>query len=181
MAWVASFLNSPGIVHQAGRNTRLSLRASTHDQAGTSGRDHYTYNAGSASERQKATIEHVFGSAAEKPGSSGSEAPWHLGWQVNERNLIWNNDLKLRLLQRHIAQELGITQHEAQQRIMDITSLLPGLAPRLAAIKASTVVLLCADIEARSSAAACHVHACANTLPNSEEHACRRSRPGSSS
>lgn len=28
----------------------------------------------------------------------GPARPWQLGWQVNERNLVWNDDLKLRLI-----------------------------------------------------------------------------------
>ena len=28
----------------------------------------------------------------------GPSRPWQLGWQVNERNLVWNDDLKLRLI-----------------------------------------------------------------------------------
>ena len=28
----------------------------------------------------------------------GPSRPWQLGWQMNERNLVWNDDLKLRLI-----------------------------------------------------------------------------------
>lgn len=130
-----------------GRGQHQQTRSSSHEHAGTSGRDHFTYNSGSSSERQKATIEHVFSPADARPGSTRADAPWLLGWQMNERNIVWSNDLMLRLLQRHIAAELEISDQEAQQRIIDVTALLPGLAPRLAAIKAATVVLLCADLE----------------------------------
>ena len=172
MAGAVTSLFATGIAY------RLSAKAGTHEHAS----GHVTYKSGSAHERQKATIEHVFGSSADSPGWQKTEAPWHLGWQMNERNLVWTNDLKLRLLQRHIAQELGIAQHEAQQRIMDITSLLPGLAPRLAAIKASTVVLLCADIEARLLVCCLSLHVLEHHLSKQGGlHACRRSRPGSSS
>jgi hypothetical protein len=46
----------------------------------------------------KATIEDVFpldGGAAQV---SSGKAPWQLGWQTNERNIMWNDDLKMRLL-----------------------------------------------------------------------------------
>ena len=28
----------------------------------------------------------------------GPARPWQLGWQMNERNLVWSDDLKLRLI-----------------------------------------------------------------------------------
>ena len=69
------------------------------DQASSSGRSDtntYLYNSGRPTERKKATIEHIYeedGSAREGPPS-----PWNMGWQMNERNLVWNDDLKARLL-----------------------------------------------------------------------------------
>ena len=98
--------------------------------------------------RQKATIEHVFGGDTnDHHKGAAASPPWVMGWQMNERNLVWSNDLKLRLLQRNVAQELGLSDEEAQQRIVDVTALLPGLATRLAAIRATTVVRFCADIK----------------------------------
>ena len=125
-------------------------RSSSGEHAETSGRHQYSYNAGASSERRKATIEHVFGGESNEHNKGSSAAPpWHMGWQMNERNLVWSNDLKLRLLQRNVAQELGLSDEEAQQRIVDVTALLPGLATRLAAIRAATVVRFCADIKVR--------------------------------
>lgn len=60
----------------------------------------YPYNSGD-DRKQKATIEHIFRpDAAESPVSSTEriQAPWAVGWQVNERNIMWNDDLKLRLI-----------------------------------------------------------------------------------
>ena len=28
----------------------------------------------------------------------GPSRPWQLGWQMDERNLVWNDELKLRLI-----------------------------------------------------------------------------------
>ena len=162
----AQVLVIPALPVAIGRAQRLQTRASSHEHAETSGREHYVYNSGSSTERLKATIEHVFSPADARPGSTRADAPWLLGWQMNERNIVWSNDLKLRLLQRHIAAELGISDQEAQQRIIDVTSLLPGLAQRLAAIKAATVVLLCADLEARLSCAAVQLHAAVHGMAN---------------
>ncbi len=92
------------------RPTCCICRASP-DQASTSGHSHddsYLYNSGSPTERKKATIEHVYqevGGAREGPPS-----PWNMGWQMNERNLVWNDDLKARLLKvsvPHLQQQQG--------------------------------------------------------------------------
>jgi hypothetical protein len=58
----------------------------------------YAYNSGNDKERRKATIEHVYRASDGVAKTSSSSAPWSFGWQMNERNLVWNNDLKLRLL-----------------------------------------------------------------------------------
>jgi hypothetical protein len=67
----------------------------------------YPYNSGD-SRTQKATLEHIFkpdhgevdiGATAEAASTSGRvQAPWDIGWQMNERNIMWNDDLKLRLI-----------------------------------------------------------------------------------
>lgn len=72
----------------------------------------YLYNSGSPTERKKATIEHVY----QEKGSErqGTPAPWNMGWQMNERNLVWNDDLKGRLLKVNrdtfIAKNRNMTQ-----------------------------------------------------------------------
>lgn len=88
----------------------------------------YAYNAGEGERRQKATLEHIFkpeapgsdsepasgsgsSSGGEEPSTSGRggsgggsaadrrpQAPWALGWQMSERNIVWNDDLKMRLI-----------------------------------------------------------------------------------
>jgi hypothetical protein len=61
----------------------------------------YKYNAGKSQEKNKATIEHVYGGLTSSKGPesvSSAHAPWAMGWQMNERNIVWNDDLKLRLL-----------------------------------------------------------------------------------
>ena len=68
------------------------------DHASTSGRssrDSYSYNSDSSTDRHKATIEHVYQGDGRR---KGPPSPWTMGWQMNERNLVWNDDLKARLL-----------------------------------------------------------------------------------
>jgi hypothetical protein len=49
--------------------------------------------------RQKATIEHVFGRlGGDQADGGGGQQPWDFGWQMSERNLVWSDQLKLRLV-----------------------------------------------------------------------------------
>lgn len=87
----------------------------------------YSYNSGEGERKQKATIEHIFTAGVEPTGpnaaaaddadalaaaparadgaeaasTSGREsprAPWAVGWQMSERNIVWSDDLKMRLV-----------------------------------------------------------------------------------
>lgn len=66
------------------------------DHASTSDSDSYAYNSGSSVGQRKATIEHVY--REKSSGRTGPPGPWRMGWQMSERNLVWNDDLKARLL-----------------------------------------------------------------------------------
>lgn len=37
-------------------------------------------------------------SSSSSAGTAGVQAPWSVGWQVNERNIMWSDDLKTRLV-----------------------------------------------------------------------------------
>jgi hypothetical protein len=78
--------------------------------AGSSSKDAYPYNSSSDDSRQhKATLEHVFkpddvssaagsGSQSDDTAVPGAAPPWAVGWQMNERNLVWNDQLKMQLI-----------------------------------------------------------------------------------
>ncbi len=66
------------------------------DHASTSESDSYAYNSGSSAGQRKITIEHVYWEKSS--GRTGPPGPWQMGWQMSERNLVWNDDLKVRLL-----------------------------------------------------------------------------------
>lgn len=70
--------------------------AAPHAVAGSAGA--YPYN-DSDGKRQKATIEHVFVTEGAAAAVEAAQAPWLLGWQMNERNMVWNDQLKLQLIQ----------------------------------------------------------------------------------
>ena len=56
----------------------------------------YTYHSDG---HYKATIEGVFGGKAMDVSKlQQGKAPWRTGWQMNEKNLKWNDELKKRLL-----------------------------------------------------------------------------------
>lgn len=68
----------------------------------------YPYNSGDG-RSQKATLEHIFqpdhgevdleAAASSTVSTSGNvQAPWSVGWQMNERNVMWSDDLKMRLI-----------------------------------------------------------------------------------
>jgi len=76
--------------------------------AASSDRPTYPYNSGDG-RSQKATLEHIFPTGhgdvdIEATASSTAstsdrvQAPWSVGWQMNERNVMWSDDLKLRLI-----------------------------------------------------------------------------------
>lgn len=74
----------------------------------------YAYNSGIDKERRKATIEHVYRESDGVAKTSSSSAPWSFGWQMNERNLVWNNDLKLRLLKVRLIYDVPISRYGAE-------------------------------------------------------------------
>jgi hypothetical protein len=82
-------------------------------------------------------------------GATGSDAskqrgaPWGIGWQMSERNLVWNDDLKLRLIKRVAAKTLNVAEDELERRLAMLAPLLPrSLAPLLARASADTCVRL---------------------------------------
>jgi hypothetical protein len=55
----------------------------------------------------------------------------------------------IHVLQATVSTELGISMEEANQRLLKVIVLLPGLLSRLPSIKAGIVVELCADTKVR--------------------------------
>ena len=49
------------------------------------------------------------------------------------------------IVQRSIAQQLNLREIDVDERLIEVTSLLPGLTTRLQNIKASSVAQLCDD------------------------------------
>lgn len=65
-----------------------------------------------------------------------------------EKNLVWSDDLKSRLLQRVAAQQLGLGDEEVDARLQRMLTLLPALRPRLASMRPATLAALARDADA---------------------------------
>ncbi|WIA10616.1 hypothetical protein OEZ85_010798 [Tetradesmus obliquus] len=109
----------------------------------------YPYNSGD-SRQQKATIEHIFKPDADGSSSSSAstiQAPWNVSWQMSERNIMWSDDLKLRLIKRIASQELQVSEDELEDRLQQLYNLLPDLASRLVKAPPKRVAQLAASTE----------------------------------
>jgi hypothetical protein len=62
-----------------------------------------------------------------------------VGWQMNERNLVWNDDLKYRMIKRATSDELGISEEEVEDRLQFLANLLPGMQQRIVKMSAKMV------------------------------------------
>jgi hypothetical protein len=107
---------------------------------GASSSGPYPYNAGPSERPQKATLEHIFGPLSGGASTSGQPpllgeppaAPWEPLWQMSERNVMWSDDLRARLVQRLAADALGLSDEELGGRLSELSALLPGMGARLA-------------------------------------------------
>jgi hypothetical protein len=85
--------------------------------------------------------------AAASSSAGSVAAPWSVGWQINERNMMWNDDLKLRLIKVHSqlqytgtasAQQSASAQQRASAQRASLAAVRVGPAlrvtPRLQAI-----------------------------------------------
>eukprot|EP00775_Hariotina_reticulata_P003423 gene3423-3695_t len=119
--------------------------------------DAYPYNSGDG-RQQKATLEHIFnpdgaatsagdGSQFDKAVVQDAPAPWAVSWQMSERNLVWNDQLKLQLIKRASADKLGLSDGELEQRLATITLLLPDLADRLTRAPPTLLAQLAANTD----------------------------------
>lgn len=58
---------------------------------------------------------------------------------MNERNIVWNDDLKYRMIKRATSDELGITEEEVEDRLQFLANLLPGMQQRIVKMSAKMV------------------------------------------
>lgn len=84
------FLLSPTTPHHTTPTRCQYIRASA-DERGVQ----FTYKSDDG--RTKATMEQVF-TPDSTPLADGDSTPWQFSWQMNERVLVWNDELKARLV-----------------------------------------------------------------------------------
>eukprot|EP00892_Ulva_mutabilis_P006787 jgi/Ulvmu1/4480/UM002_0205.1 len=82
----------------------------------------------------KATLEDVFKNPC-KASLIRNHAPWSMGWQTNERNIMWNDDLKIRLIKKIVAQKTELSNAELERRLQTLVILLPDICARLPSMK----------------------------------------------
>ncbi|PNW77033.1 hypothetical protein CHLRE_10g419500v5 [Chlamydomonas reinhardtii] len=68
-----------------------------------------------------------------------------MGWQMNERNVYFTDDFKVRLIKRVASDELGISDEEMESRLQQLGALLPGLESRLGKAPPKLVARLAAS------------------------------------
>jgi hypothetical protein len=128
----------------------LPRAQSSSDGPSTSGRssDTYEFTYQGSDGRMKATFEQAFkGTSPGAATASTSQAPWELGYQMSERDIIWNDDLKSRLLSRVAAQQLNITDEEMAARLEMLQTLLPDVRTKLPSMHPATVADLLANLD----------------------------------
>lgn len=92
--------------------------------------------------RLKATFEQAFKNGTSALDGSLASAPWELGYQMSEKNIMWNNDLKLRLKSRIAAEKLNISNEEIENRLENLQILLPDISAKLPVMHPVTLTRL---------------------------------------
>ena len=102
--------------------------------------------------RKKATFEQAFKATVRMEESSSATAerelaPWDISYQMSEKNLVWNEELKSRLVTRVAADELGLTEEVTMDQVDRLQALLPDVSEKLAVMKPSIIVRLLRDLD----------------------------------
>ena len=129
-----------------------ALKFTTIVRAKTNKNDtYYEFTYQGSDGRLKATFEQAFkainANDTVPPSPSASQAPWELGYQMSEKNLAWNDDLKSRLLSRVAADRLQLSDEELEERLTTLTALLPDISSKLAYMHPDTLVRMLSTIE----------------------------------
>jgi hypothetical protein len=105
--------------------------------------------------RKKATFEQAFKGSDVLSRATGTarEAPWALSYQMSERHLAWNADLKARLVTRVAGQAAGLAgEGEAEAALLQLSLLLPSLGSKVGGMRPDLVAALMAQVHALPAA-----------------------------
>lgn len=101
----------------------------------------YTGNDG----RKKATFEQALKGG--KIDAWGENAPWNMGYQMGEKALVWNEDMKKRLYLRVASSNLGITEEELEQHLDRLRVLLPDASDKINSMPVQTLSRLISSLD----------------------------------
>lgn len=116
-----------------------TVRSVSHSETSRSN-DGYEFTYEGSDGRRKATFEQAFKSGIPTKSADTPPAPWEFGYQMSEKNLVWNDDLKSRLLSRVAAEKLNLTEDELGSRLEQLQALLPDIKSKLPSMSPSTVI-----------------------------------------
>jgi hypothetical protein len=108
----------------------------------TSEDDGYQFTYRGNDGRLKATFEQAFKNGTPALDGTLASAPWELGYQMSEKNLQWNYNLKTRFIARIAADKLEITNEEVEMRLDNLQALLPDITSRLPIMHPMTLTRL---------------------------------------
>jgi hypothetical protein len=81
--------------------------------------------------RKKATFEQAFKNGVPALDGTLASAPWELGYQMSEKHIMWNDNLKTRMVARVAAEKLKISNEEVEIRLDNLQALLPDISSKL--------------------------------------------------
>jgi hypothetical protein len=84
---------------------------------------------------------------SEEMQRSYQDAPWSRSFHLNERNLVWNDEFRERLLTKIAAEELNLSLAEVESRLLVLQTLMPDAVGKLANMNVSSLVLLLENID----------------------------------
>lgn len=100
---------------------------------------------------------------------------WHLGFQMNERFLRWDQSAQLQLVKIILAEKLEVEPAEVEARLMQLSVLLPDFLSRLECTRVNFLQPLLADMPVRPLA----LHAlCPKLSPQPDRQRRRRDSSG---
>ncbi|KAH7618792.1 hypothetical protein NADE_005641 [Nannochloris sp. 'desiccata'] len=112
----------------------------THNTANDDDGYQFTYRGNDG--RLKATFEQAFKNGIPTLDGTLTSAPWELGYQMSEKNILWNDSLKTRLAARSAAEKLKISDEEVECRLDTLQALLPDITSKLPVMHPVTLTRL---------------------------------------
>lgn len=127
------------------RSNLQIARSQSDPTANSDPNDEYKFNYVGNDGRLKATFEQAFKHGI--PTADGIAAPWEFGYQMSEKNLMWNDNLQSRLTTTVAAIELNISNEELAVRLDHLQVLLPDITTKLPSMHPATIASLLSSLD----------------------------------